>query len=113
MTTLQEGEALAAAAQKTPHRVTLESIEARIVSAEYWNVPQAPHVTIAALELDNGWIEHGMSAPADPGNFDAELGKKFAREDAIRKLWRLEGYLLRERLWWASRGAALGEGFRG
>ena len=40
----------------------------------------------------------GKSAPADADNFDEALGEKFAREDAIRQMWVLEGYLLRERL---------------
>jgi N4 Gp49/Sf6 Gp66 family protein len=40
----------------------------------------------------------GKSAPADPKNFDRELGREFAKENAIRQLWELEAYLLREKL---------------
>ena len=35
---------------------------------------------------------------ADAENFDKELGKKFAYEDALRQMWPLEAYLLRERM---------------
>jgi hypothetical protein len=46
----------------------------------------------------NGFAVVGKSAPADPSNYDEELGKRFAKEDCIRQLWQLEGYLLREKL---------------
>jgi hypothetical protein len=31
-------------------------------------------------------------------DFDAEMGRKYAKEDAINQLWRLEGYLAKQRL---------------
>lgn len=40
----------------------------------------------------------GKAAPASPENFSAEPGRKFAYEDAIRRLWPLMGYALKERL---------------
>lgn len=98
MTTLQEGENLAAAVQKTPNRVTLDSLKAKIVAAEYFNPAFAPHVTVAVLMTENGFTLVGKSAPADPANFDQDAGRRFAEDDAIRQLWALEGYLLRERL---------------
>lgn len=55
-------------------------------------------MTIAVVSLENGYILVGKSASADPDNFNAELGQKFAREDAMRQMWPLEGYALRERL---------------
>jgi len=48
--------------------------------------------------MENGYAVVGKSAPADAENFDEDLGKKFAKEDAIRQLWALEGYALREKL---------------
>lgn len=56
-------------------------------------------LTLCVLVLDNGWVMTGKSAPASPENFDVIKGQTFAYEDAIRQLWPLEGYLLRERLW--------------
>ena len=48
--------------------------------------------------MRNGFTVIGKSAPASPENFDAAKGKLFAYEDAIKQLWPLEGYALRERL---------------
>ena len=86
------------AVQKTPHRVTLDSILAKIEHTDFLHPPRHPHMTIAVLTLRNGFIIIGKSTPADPENFDAELGKKFATEDAIRQIWVLEAYLLRQRM---------------
>ena len=98
MSSLQVSDDAAAAVQKTPNRVSLASIEAKVETVEYLYPDLAPHFTLAIVKLSNGFIITGQSAPADPLNFDAELGKKFAREDAIRKVWPMEGYLLCEKL---------------
>ena len=98
MNTLESGEALAASVQKTPHRVTLDSLKAKIVAEEYFHPTFAPHLTVAVLQTANGFTLVGKSAPADPANFDAEAGRTFAFDDALRQLWALEGYLLREKL---------------
>lgn len=55
-------------------------------------------LTICIVVMNNGFSVIGKSAPASPANFDAELGKKFAYEDAIRQLWPLMGFALRDRL---------------
>jgi hypothetical protein len=55
-------------------------------------------LTICILQVRNGFTVIGKAAPADPGNFDADLGKKFAYEDAVRQLWPLYGFALREEL---------------
>jgi hypothetical protein len=96
--TLQAGENLAAAVQKTPNRVTLDSIMAKVATIEYHNPIVAPHMTVAFVKLVNGFVAVGKSAPADPANFDVEAGKKFAVDDALRAVWGLEGYLLCELL---------------
>ena len=70
----------------------------KVKHIEYINVSILPHLTIAVVVMNNGYAVIGKSAPADPENFDVEMGKKFAKEDAIRELWGLEGYALRERL---------------
>jgi hypothetical protein len=41
----------------------------------------------------------GKSAPANAENFDAEVGKQLAYEDAIRQLWPLLGYALKQKLY--------------
>ncbi len=55
-------------------------------------------LTICVLVLRNGFTVTGVSAPASPENFNAELGRKWARENAARQLWPLMGYALREKL---------------
>lgn len=104
MTTLQEGENLAASVAQTPQRVTLESLMAKIAAVEFFNPSFAPHVTIAVIQMENGFTVMGKSAPADPANFNPSAGQTFARDDAIRQMWVLEGYLLRERLHRAEMG---------
>lgn len=105
---LQITDDAAAAVQKTPNRVSLQSIEDKI-AAEYSftadaAVGNAPIVeslkvlTICIIVMNNGFTVIGKSAPADADNFNADLGRKFAREDAVRQIWPLEGYALREKL---------------
>ena len=55
-------------------------------------------LTICVLVMRNGFTVIGKSAPASPENYDAEKGRTFAREDAIRQLWPLMGFSLRDRL---------------
>lgn len=90
-------------------RVTSESIEARIVNeygftadAATTGSPKHPCLsllTIYVLVLNNGYTVVGTSACASPENFDRDLGMKLARENAVSKIWPLEGYLLRENLY--------------
>lgn len=56
-------------------------------------------LTFCVLVLRNGFTVTGESACASPDNFDAEIGRKIARENAVNKIWMLEGYLLKEKLW--------------
>lgn len=55
-------------------------------------------LTFCVLVLRNGFTVTGESACASPENFNAEIGRKIARENARAKIWPLEGYLLRDRL---------------
>lgn len=79
-------------------RVTVESIEAKIVREDYLTHAGGSTLTICILTLANGFTVTGESACVDLRNFDPELGKKYAREAAFEKIWPLEGYLLRERM---------------
>ncbi len=103
---LEASDAAAKAVQKTPNRVTLDSVHAKAVACEYL---RSGVMTIAVVTLENGYTVIGKSAPADAANFNEELGRKFAYEDAVRQIWPLEGYLLRERLF-QSEGPALSSG---
>lgn len=55
-------------------------------------------LTFCVLVLRNGFTATGESACASPENFDAELGRKIARQNAIAKVWPLMGYELKQRL---------------
>lgn len=78
-------------------RLNPTMIDATIVSEAYHIFP-ATTLTVCALTLRNGYIVTGESAAASPENFNEELGRKIARDNARNKIWALEGYLLREKL---------------
>lgn len=78
-------------------RLTPEKIDETIIDEDY-HVFDATCLTVCCLTLRNGYTVTGESACASPENFDAELGRKIARDNARNKIWALEGYLLKERL---------------
>lgn len=102
----------------TAPRITPADIEARIVSEHYFtaldgvdghyrggpeaqacaNARELGLLTFCVLVLRNGFTVTGESACASPENFDFEIGCKIARENAVNKIWPLEGYLLKEKL---------------
>lgn len=105
----------------TAPRVTPADIEANIASEHYFtaangvlgaciddSVPmhedaQEPKsslhlLTFCVLVLRNGFTVTGESACASPENFDAEIGRKIARANAVNKIWPLMGYALKEKL---------------
>lgn len=102
----------------TAARVTPKDIEDNIQSEHYftaadgvhgthevpggqpsWSVPsELKLLTFCVLILNNGFSVVGESACASPENFDAEIGRKIARENAKQKIWPLMGYELRTKL---------------
>ena len=113
-------EAMIQAKGKTAARVTPADIAANIASEHYfvasdalqiestvhhvtkdlggWMLGGTQLLTFCVLQLRNGFIVTGESACASPENFDAEIGRKIARENAINKIWPLMGYELRSQL---------------
>lgn len=94
----------------TAPRVTPEDIAAN-VAQEYFFIasnalkgtpgetePALQVLTFCVLVLRNGFTVTGESACASPENFDAELGRKIAKTNAVNKLWPLMGYALKEKL---------------
>lgn len=55
-------------------------------------------MTICILVLKNGFMVTGESACASPENYDADIGRKIARDNARNKIWAFEGYALRSKL---------------
>ena len=82
---------------KTAPRLTPDHIDSQIVSEAYYVFPGTT-LTVAALTLRNGFQVVGESAAASPANFDEEIGRKIARDNARGKIWALEGYLLKSKL---------------
>ena len=81
----------------TAPRLTPAMIDAAIAGEDYHVFPRT-QLTVCCLTLQNGFTVTGESACASPENFNAELGRKIARDHARNKIWALEGYLLRQRL---------------
>ncbi len=100
----------------TAPRITPADIEANIAQTHYFtaadgvrgnavaegiddgSTPQLELLTFCVLVLRNGFTVTGESACASPENFDAEIGRKIARQNAISKIWPLMGYELRSKL---------------
>lgn len=78
-------------------RITPDRLEKVIRHEQYYVFPETTF-TACLLSLENGYTVLGESACASPENFNAELGRKIARSNAVNKIWPLEGYLLRQRL---------------
>lgn len=78
--------------------VTLEQIETLLNEAETEKHVFFGKATIIMYKLKNGFTVYGYSACVDPANFDEKIGDHYAREDAKKKLWQLEGYLLQNKL---------------
>ena len=95
----------------TAPRITPADIEANIAS-EHYHCPaesgsecwtgepgiSLDTITFCVLVLRNGFTVTGESACVSPENFDAEVGRKIARQNAVQKIWPLMGYELRSQL---------------
>lgn len=101
----------------TAPRVTPADIEANIKECHYFTAldgvdghfrggPEAQAcdgkalglLTFCVLVLKNGFTVTGESACASPENFNAEIGRKIALENAKQKIWPLMGYALKSTL---------------
>lgn len=96
----------------TAPRVTPADIEANIASEHYFTASQGVIgsgenvqfgsplllLTFCVIVLKNGFTVTGESACASPENFDEEIVRKIARQNAIGKVWPLMGYELKQRL---------------
>lgn len=84
-------------------KVTLEDINAAINTVAYHVFPGTT-VTTCLITLKNGTNILGKNyGRINPDQQDWEMGKKYAYEDAVRQIWELEGYLIRQHLFEASK----------
>lgn len=96
-------------------RVTPADIETEIASEHYFTAAEGvdmadPEMTDAKLPaplklltfcvlvLRNGFTVTGESACASPENFNAAIGRRIARQNAVAKIWPLLGFRLRDAL---------------
>ena len=77
-------------------RLTPDLIESKIVKEEYHLLTDV--LTVCVLTLENGFTVTGESACASPANYNKEIGDRIARDNAKEKIWVLEGYLLKQKL---------------
>lgn len=93
-----------------PRSIKPEDIEGYVQTEVFFTAGQAAEalglplgdeaelLTLCVITLKNGFTVTGESACADPAKFDAEVGRKIARANALNKVWPLMGYVLRSQL---------------
>ena len=79
-------------------KVTLEHVFALLDEAETQEHVFWEKELMVSYRLKSGFTVTGRAACVSPENFDLEFGRKIAREDAKRQLWKFEGYLLQNQL---------------
>ncbi|MFY1005736.1 Gp49 family protein [Pasteurella multocida] len=77
-------------------KLTKEYLDGLVEKMEY--VHQGL-LTICTITLKNGFQLVGTSACVSADNFDAKIGEDIAYKNAFEKLWELEGYLLKQRIY--------------
>jgi len=65
-------------------RLTPQHIDDTIL-AEQYHVFEGTTLTVCCLTLQNGFTVTGESAAASPENFDTEIGRKIAKQNAREK----------------------------
>ncbi len=80
-------------------RLTPERID-EVIAREQYHIFEGTCLTVCCLTLKNGFTVTGESACASPDNFDEEIGREIAKANARDKIWPLEGYLLKQRLYY-------------
>lgn len=64
--------------------ISKEELMQRVDRVDYWH-PAKTTVTVCCLVFKNGISVLGSSACANPKEFDSELGKKYALDDAVER----------------------------
>ena len=71
--------------EKKVYTVTEKQVDEAIIGEEYHKLGNK--TTICFMVLNTGFEVVGSSAPVDPDNFDFSMGKKYARQRAVEKVW--------------------------
>lgn len=91
----------------TAPRLNPAHIDAMIVGEEF-HLFETSKKTICQLTLVNGFTVTGEAGVVSPENFNAEIGRDVAKKNAREKIWQLEGYLLKQKLYEARQVPAAG-----
>lgn len=83
----------------TNNKVTSDQIKSILDNAETQEVVFWDKEVVVSYKLYNGFTIIGRGACVDPANFNLQIGRSVAREQAENKLWELEGYLLQNKLY--------------
>lgn len=86
-------------------RVSQSDVDAAVLAVAYHTFP-GTMLTVCVVTLQNGFTVVGESACASPENFQKDIGARIARENALRKVWPLLGYALRDHLHRMPKGVA-------
>jgi len=81
----------------TAPRITPEQVAAKVANAVYHRLTEV--LTVCVITTKNGFTVTGESACASPENYNEVIGQTIAYDEAFGKLYGLEGYLLKERLY--------------
>ncbi len=82
---------------KTMNSINTEFLQQQIADTAYHQL-DGTTITITVIKLHSGFTVTGESACVDPNNFDVEIGKKIAYENAFDKLWQLFGFELKQKI---------------
>lgn len=99
----------------TAPRITPSDVEENIISVHFFTAYEGAKynritrdepadsgalklLTFCVLVLKNGFTVTGESACASPENFDIQIGRRIARDNAMQKIWTLMGYELKSKL---------------
>jgi hypothetical protein len=85
----------------TAPRLTPDDIHA-VITDESYCLLENTTTTICYLTLQNGFVVTGESACISPENFDQKIGCEVAYKQALGKIWMLEGYLMKQRIYEAT-----------
>ena len=77
-----------------PKKLSLEWIENQVLSEEY--ITRGERFMVCIIYTKGGYYVTGESAPINPEEFKDELGRKYSREEALDKIWRIESLIARK-----------------
>lgn len=80
------------------NKITQQHLVELVSNSKVTYTKLSDKMTHCLITLPNGFQVTGESACVDPANYVQAIGEGIALDNAVEKLWELEGYLLAERL---------------